>query len=58
MNEAKRLLRSHPEMGIKEVAGALGYFDQSCFSRAFKKFTGFTPQEYRAGAAGRTDKPG
>jgi two-component system, response regulator YesN len=50
MNEAKRLLRSHPDMCIKEVAGALGYFDQSYFSRAFKKITGFTPQEYRLGA--------
>ncbi len=58
MNEAKRLLRARPEMGIKEVAGAVGYFDQSYFSRAFKKFTGFTPQEYRAGSGGRTGTSG
>jgi YesN/AraC family two-component response regulator len=51
MNEAKRLLRLHPDMGIKEIAGTLGYFDQSYFSRAFKKFTGYTPQGYRAGTA-------
>jgi YesN/AraC family two-component response regulator len=58
MNEAKRLLKSHPETGIKEIAGSLGYFDQSYFSRVFKKCTGYTPQEYRAGTFGRTKNSG
>jgi YesN/AraC family two-component response regulator len=52
MNEAKRLLRTRPELGIKEIAGSVGYSDQSYFSRAFRKSTGYSPQEYRAGASG------
>lgn len=34
-------------LSVSEVCGAVGYTDQSYFSRVFKKLTGFTPREYR-----------
>lgn len=35
---------------LSEIAFELGYTEMSSFSRAFKKWTGSTPQEYRATA--------
>jgi len=43
---AKRLL-SQPETPILEVAIILGYEHHSSFTRAFKKMSGHTPDEYR-----------
>lgn len=34
--------------GVKEISGFLGYNEVSAFTRAFKKWTGNTPTEYRA----------
>ncbi|HCD76524.1 MAG TPA: AraC family transcriptional regulator, partial [Alcanivorax sp.] len=34
---------------ISEVAYALGYNDVANFSRAFKRWSGKTPREYREG---------
>ena len=36
-----------PEIPIGEVAGKVGYLEASSFSRAFKRWTGFTPMQYR-----------
>ena len=33
---------------IAEVAYACGYFDQSAFSRVFRRTVGLTPRQYRA----------
>ncbi len=33
---------------IAEIANACGYFDQSAFSRVFRRTVGLTPQQYRA----------
>jgi AraC-like DNA-binding protein len=33
---------------IKEIASRLGYSEQSAFQRAFKRWTGMTPGQYRA----------
>jgi AraC-like DNA-binding protein len=33
---------------IAEVANACGYFDQSAFSRVFRRTVGLTPRQYRA----------
>lgn len=47
--EAKREL-FHQQHAIKEIAYGLGFSDQSYFARFFKKQTGLTPEEFRAGA--------
>jgi AraC-like DNA-binding protein len=37
-----------PELSLDEVAALLGYSEQSSFGRAFKRWTGSTPQRFRA----------
>jgi len=37
-----------PEISNKEIAWALGYGDISNFHRAFKRWTGMTPKQYRS----------
>lgn len=46
MDEAKKMLRS-PEVKIYEIADRIGYLNSASFTRAFKKYTGLTPEEYR-----------
>ena len=43
---ATRLL-SRPELKVNAVAALLGFDEPSAFHRSFKKWTGFTPGEYR-----------
>lgn len=38
---------AEPRLGISEIAYRLGYTDVSNFSRAFKRWTGQTPRDYR-----------
>ena len=45
--EAQSRMREHPEISFAELATAVGYSEQSNFSRQFKAITGFTPGEYR-----------
>jgi len=45
MLEAKRLLASG-HYSVEEVASAVGYFDQSYFSRVFKSKSGFSPLDF------------
>jgi AraC-like DNA-binding protein len=45
---AERLLRA-PETPVLDVAFAAGYADAPSFYRAFKRWTGRTPQQWRAG---------
>jgi len=46
-SEAERLLLA-PDLGMAQIAQALGFADQSAFSRAFKRWTNLTPREWRA----------
>jgi AraC-like DNA-binding protein len=48
--EAARLLAT-PGLHLVEVAGRLGYAEQTSFTRAFRRWTGTTPGAWRAGRA-------
>ncbi|HYF91721.1 MAG TPA: response regulator [Symbiobacteriaceae bacterium] len=51
MEKARQLL-ADPVVTIKEACFAVGYNDPNYFSRVFKKVTGHTPTEFRAGSQG------
>jgi AraC-like DNA-binding protein len=40
---------TRPQLGIAEIAHMMGFSEPSTFHRAFKKWTGLTPGEYRQG---------
>jgi AraC-like DNA-binding protein len=44
---ASKMLREETAP-VAEVANACGYFDQSAFSRVFRRMVGLTPRQYRA----------
>jgi AraC-like DNA-binding protein len=44
---AKRLL-NHTEMPIAEIALSVGYAENASFSRAFKAWSGQTPETFRS----------
>ena len=46
IEEAKRLL-SNTDYSILDIAIAIGFDNQSYFSKVFKKYTGLTPKHYR-----------
>lgn len=48
INEAKRLIKEHPGMLLKDIGEIVGYQDQHYFSRIFKSITGVTPSEFNA----------
>lgn len=47
IEEGKRLL-SNTDYSIIDIAIAVGFEDQSYFSKVFKKYTGLTPKQYRS----------
>jgi AraC-like DNA-binding protein len=48
IDEAKRLLSSREDMTILEIATACGFHNTANFNRAFLKFTGITPRDYKS----------
>lgn len=46
MLEAQQLL-SETDKSIAEIAEEVGYTDDKYFSRAFKKYSGLKPKDYR-----------
>ncbi|MEM1030342.1 MAG: AraC family transcriptional regulator ligand-binding domain-containing protein [Myxococcota bacterium] len=47
-NAAARAYLADPRLGLDEVAFLLGFSEASAFSRAFKRWTGMSPTQYRA----------
>jgi AraC-like DNA-binding protein len=45
---------SMPQMSVNEVTHLLGFSCSSSFTRAFKRWTGLSPSEWRVGSASRT----
>ena len=48
--EKARALLHDPNLRVSEIAFAVGFQSLSQFNRVFKKFSGKSPTEYRAGA--------
>lgn len=46
IEDAKRLLREHPEMKLREVAESTGFASAAVFTRTFAKETGHTPTDW------------
>ena len=46
IEESKRLL-ANTDFSIIDIAMAVGFEDQSYFSKVFKKYTGLTPKQFR-----------
>jgi AraC-like DNA-binding protein len=47
IQEAKRVMKSQPEMPLNELADLMGYTDQSCFSKQFKYIEGQSPISWK-----------
>lgn len=47
INKAKELLRSQKQLTVAQIAEITGFTSNTYFSRAFKRDTGMTPNEYR-----------
>jgi AraC-like DNA-binding protein len=51
MRQAEFEFRTRPDLSIAEIALRLGYAEHSNFTRAFLRWSGVSPQQYRAKAA-------
>ncbi|MDB5972202.1 MAG: AraC family transcriptional regulator [Hydrocarboniphaga sp.] len=47
--EMAKIYLERGQLSLDDVAASLGYSEQSSFGRAFKRWTGDTPQQYRRG---------
>ena len=47
IENACTLIKSHPELDIKNIGDIVGYSDHHYFSRVFRKLKGMAPSEYR-----------
>jgi AraC family transcriptional regulator len=46
INHARNLLRM-PTLSVTQIGNRIGFCEASSFTRAFRKFTGLTPTQYR-----------
>ena len=56
--ELARTYMADPGYSVGEIAYLLGFADTSSFTRAFKRWTGSSPTEFREGPRGGTASPG
>lgn len=47
LEKACLMLRTYPDMRIREIADSLGFYDEFHFSKVFKKHYGLSPSRYR-----------
>lgn len=47
IEESKRLIEAEPDVSIQEIAERSGFHSMSTFRRAFQKYTGMIPSEYK-----------
>lgn len=45
--QAKQIIKSRPDLSLKEIGEAIGFTEPAAFSRFFKREAGITPKEYR-----------
>ena len=58
LEDSAGLLLRDPKQTIQQTARALGYGNVGAFHRAFKRWTGLTPMQYRDARGGGTGDPG
>ena len=46
LDKARRILRE-TELGVSEIAHQCGFYDHSAFTRAFRRWSGTTPAQWR-----------
>lgn len=51
IERAKRLIAKSPYLNLTEIGLSVGFFDQSHFSKSFKRVTGTTPKVFLEQAA-------
>ena len=49
VEEAKLLLRNKPNYTVEGISSEVGFKSKSAFYKAFKKFVGTTPAQYKVG---------
>lgn len=54
-HEIANMLLQHPAMSVKRVALQLGFEEPSSFSRAYRRWSGISPQQYRDEQRGQAD---
>ncbi|WP_169087158.1 response regulator [Paenibacillus sp. PL91] len=47
ITEARKVMKSNPDLKIKELSEALCFYDQHYFSKVFKEYAGCNPSEYK-----------
>jgi AraC-like DNA-binding protein len=57
LEDSARLLLRDPKQTIQQTARALGFDNVGAFHRAFKRWTGLTPTQYREARGGSTGRP-
>ena len=48
IDEAKRVIKDHPQWTNESIAQHCGFSDRSYFQKKFKEQTGLSPSEYQA----------